>query len=384
MTKTPLSKVVIDGRNLGPTGIGRYTLELLRELARQHPQIIWYLLTLPKYAVEVDKELLARPNVAVKITASGYYSLAEQWRLAGEIDALGADLFHATNFNVPRGLKTPLLTTVHDLTLLTHPGRQMWPGKRWLYERVLRRALRQSRRLITDSNDVKKDIASFARRRRLGAVGRKTVVIPLGVDSIFFQRLRPAARLTKLMALNVVNPYFLLVGAQLQHKNAHRAVAAFAAIARQPDFASYKLVIAGRRTRPAPDFDAALAAAKLGDRLHFTGPVADSELLTLYQGAAALIFISAKEGFGLPILEAMACGCPVITNKVSAMPEVAGVDAWYANPLQTKSVVAAMRQVAKNSATVKEKVKRARRRARKFTWRRCAELTFIQYEKTVR
>ena len=374
----------IDARKLGPTGIGRYTAELVMATAQLHPEHQFHLLVLPDYQQTYWPALMALPNVSVYVTTSTYYSITERYRYGAEIDALNLDMVHFPNFNTPRTLRTPMIATVHDLTLLTHAGRSMWPGKRFFYRIVLNNTLRHAAAILVGSKDTKKDVSGYMRQNAIPLRGRTISVIPHGVSAMFMQSLTKTQIAAGLRDMQIVNPYFLIVGAQLQHKNVHGVLAAFIQLLRETPTLPHKLVIVGTRTMPAPHLDALLKDPTLTDRIMWMGPVDDVQLRTLYKGATAFVFPSFKEGFGLPVLEAFATGCPVITSTKSSLPEVGGTAAWYVHPTDIRALTVALRRTIRQPDTVKRKVAIGKRRVQQFQWKKAATATWKVYEQVIR
>ena len=373
----------IDARKLGPTGIGRYTAELVTAMATLQPNHQFHLIVLPEYQQTYWTALAGLSNISVHVTTAGYYSVAEQLRYGAELDQLGLDLIHFPNFNTPRHLKTPMVVTVQDLTLLSYAGRKMWLGKRQLYQVALNTTLKQAAAIIVGSIDTKKDLERYLKRSKRLSLGREITVIPHGVSDIFQQTMTKSEIAAGLRDLSLVNPYFLVVGAQLQHKNVHGVLQAFINLLKEDPALPFKLVIAGTKTDPAPHLDALLKDSTLQDRLLWMGPVDDISLRTLYKGATALVFPSFKEGFGLPVLEAFASGCPVITSKRSSLPEVGGTAAWYVDPANTAELVTAMRRTIRRTDAVKRKIAIGKRRVAQFQWSKAAAATWRVYQQVI-
>lgn len=380
MAKEPRLSIGVDARTLGATGIGRYLNELLVGMAPAHPKVQFHLFVRRDCADLFDSRLAQLPNISTYVTPARYYSLHEQLRYGSQLDAFKFDLIHFPNFNAPRQIKTLYVATIHDLTLLRYPGRVMWPGKRLLYQFVLDQTIRQARRLITHSSAAQQDILAYAAGRGIEDVAHKLTVVPLGVADHFWTPMKQSQVQAALTDAGVVNPYFLCVGAQLRHKNIHRVVAAFAVLRRQKEYAPYKLVIAGRRTDPAPDLDRALADyPEAAEHVLFIGAVTDVSLRALYRGAASLVFVSEMEGFGLPIIEAQACGTPVITSDTSSMPEVAGKGALIVSPTEVDEIARAMREVSANKKKADSLIRAGRLNAKKYEWTKTAAATFKVY-----
>ena len=166
---------------------------------------------------------------------------------------------------------------------------------------------------------------------------------------------------------------YVLAGGSLEpRKNLPRLIAAFALLAREPDMGDVRLVLAGARQRGAGAVEAAVSEHGLTDKVVLTGFVTDAELAALMRGAACFAYVSLYEGFGLPVLEAMAQGPPVVTSKVSSLPEVAGDAALLVDPYDPESIADGMRRVltdANLAASLREK---GAARAGTFSWERTA------------
>jgi alpha-1,3-rhamnosyl/mannosyltransferase len=382
MTKRGLS-LGVDARTLGATGIGRYVTELVAAMAPEHPETRFNLFVRRDSTDLFDQRLSALANISTFTTRATYYSLHEQLRYGRQLDAFGYDLIHFPNFNVPRYVRTPYVVTIHDLILLRFPGRVMWPGKRWLYKLVLNRTIRRASMIITDSDWSRRDILAYAEDIGVGDAADRVVAVPLGMSAGSDRPMTAAAIKRELTGLQISDPFFLCVGAQLKHKNIHRVVAAFASLIKRPDMADLRLVVAGRRTQPSPDLDDALRQhSDAAEQVIFTGVVSEEQLRALYRGALALVFVSEIEGFGLPILEAQAAGTPVITSNVTSMPEVAGGAAWLVKPTDRVAIGRAMRHVVEGKYPSKM-IEAGRENARRFTWEAAAEATYQVYEKAI-
>lgn len=374
----------IDARTLGATGIGRYVTELVASMAPEHPETRFNLFVRRDSTDLFDKRLTSEANISTFTTRANYYSLHEQLRYGRQLDAFGYDLIHFPNFNVPRYVRTPYVVTIHDLILLRFPGRVMWPGKRWLYKLVLNRSIRRATKIITDSDWSRQDILAYAEDIGVRDAASKVVSIPLGMSEGSDRPMAAADIKKELAGLSIDYPFFLSVGAQLKHKNTHRVVAALAEVIKRPELKDYRLVIAGRRTEPAPHLDEALRQhPEAAEHVVFTGVVTDEQLRALYRGAVGLVFASEIEGFGLPILEAQAAGTPVITSNVTSMPEVAGGAAWLVKPTETRAITRAMRQLAEGKYPPKL-IEQGKINARRYTWTAAAEATYQVYEDAIR
>ncbi len=248
---------------------------------------------------------------------------------------------------------------IHDAVVFDHPE---WfsPDYAAANRRLIRRIVNRSRRILT--------VSAYSRERLLAATGaapEKIVVVPNGVGRDFQPAGEPAVAAMR-RHLSLDKPYFLCLGSLEPRKNFGRAVAAWAGLTDL--HASHDLVIAGGKDSIFQD--AGLTDLPPGVRL--AGYVADQLLPALYSGALALVYPSLYEGFGLPPVEAMACGCPVLVSSVTAMPEVCGDAAIYCNPLDSAEIAAGMARLARDEPLRQALTGRGVRRAAAFRWDRTA------------
>jgi glycosyltransferase involved in cell wall biosynthesis len=257
----------------------------------------------------------------------------------------------------------PSVVTVHDLTYLRVRGSaSAWKraGMRWW----LRRVLARSARVVCVSEHCRRDLVAFAP----GAAARMRV-IPNGVSDAF----RGGATNEPSLPSGVRPPYLLAVGTRKPHKNLECAVDVLAKLAAHD--ATLTLVVAGES---GPHWrHVAARAERLGvaRRVRALEPVTDDELRALYRGAEALLFPSRYEGFGLPLLEAMSCGTPVIASNATSIPEVTGTAAMLFGPDDAAGMADAVMQLRANAAFRAELIARGLARAAQFSWDRCAEQT---------
>lgn len=375
-------RIGIDARKIGPTGIGRYVTELLLEfIADPKSQVEWHLFVLPESRSLIPAAILNSKKVMIHNTNAGYYSLAERFLFAKEIDRLGLDLIHFPNFNIPFGLKTKAVTTIHDLTLLYYPGRRMFWGKRWFYRLVLAWALKKSTAIMTDSRDAASDIRQFAKQRNI-ALQQRLQVVYLGVNKYFSAKVTKREIKHQLKLLSLVNPYYLVVASDLVHKNVIRTLKAFTLTVSQKSTIPHKLVLVGRFERGGLVERFIESHPILKDRVLIVGAVSNEILRALYAEATGLVFCSLKEGFGLPILEAYSVGCPVITSSTSSMKEIAGEAAYLANPNNEDSISKAMVKLLnlkKDGRELKKRLAIGKEIANSYSWRKTAQQVMTVY-----
>ncbi|HEY2324238.1 MAG TPA: glycosyltransferase family 1 protein [Thermoanaerobaculia bacterium] len=326
-------RVVIDGRKIADYGIGTYIRGLLRGLQELggHDE---YIVLAPESA----RELIPFEHV---VSEAPKYSLREIVAIGAAVRRLRADVFHAPHYVIPV-TSTPTVVTIHDLIHLHLSN----PVKRAYAWTMLRRAAKQT--VVTVTGAMKQEIEST-----LGA--REVIVTPNGVDP----RFTPDGRRSP-------GEYFLFVGNDKPHKNVATLVAAY--------------------ERAKPSAGLVLAGAEFSrfrSRVTLPGFVDDDELAALYRGALALVIPSIEEGFGLPAVEAMACGTAVITSNAPALVEITGDAALHVDARDAGAIADAMIRIANDGTLRADLASRGIARARQFTWRTCAERTREAYERAV-
>ena len=302
----------------------------------------------------------------------------EQTVLPALLRRLRVDVLHSPHHHTPLllglGRKTPRrVVTFHDVTFLLLPKR--YPLVRRLYmEGVTRASSRIADAIITPSKTVRRDVL-----RTLGTPPERVIAIPEAAgpqyapveDESALERVREKYRLPA--------RYVLSVGSREPGKNRIRLIQAFAGLD-STEYLDCSLVIAGQ---PAWGYEGEfelVSQLHLEDRVRFLGYVPDEEMPALYGGATLLAFPSLYEGFGLPVLEAMACGTPVITSNVSAMAEVAGDAAMLVDPRDTAALRVALGSALSDSALRADLSARGIERAKEFSWQRAARETLTVYE----
>jgi glycosyltransferase involved in cell wall biosynthesis len=317
-----------------------------------------------RYGLEISRRLgnrvqIVRPARSLR-GAAGH--LWEQFYLPS---AVGKRLLWSPNNTGPLAVSHQICT-IHDLIPLDHPEWFSRCFSSW-YEWLLPRLVKQVRHIIA--------ISEFTKRRlveRLRVRPERVTVIPNGVEARFHPRGRSETDAVR-RELGIPTPaYLLCVGSLEPRKNLGRLLLAWSRIeGTVPEEVS--LVVAGARGS-ARVFQS-VALANIPPRVHFTGYVSDDQLPSLYSGALALVYPSLCEGFGLPPLEAMASGVPVVTSCTSSMPEVVGEDAVLVDPEGVESIADGIQRVVSSNALRQELSRRGLERAREITWERTAQQT---------
>jgi glycosyltransferase involved in cell wall biosynthesis len=287
-------------------------------------------------------------------------------RLTGLSKIAGADLIHCpANFCSGRS-RIPQVLTVHDLSFLRHPE---WfrVDRAAYYSYAIRRSVRLARRIIADSRATATDLESL-----LGVSPARIDVVPLGVGAEF--QPATAERVDAVRKqYDLPEAFFLYVGTHEPRKNLARLVEAWNSIA---DEYPQDLVLAGRAGWKSAHLTAAIAASPHAARIHRPGYVPRRDLPALLSAADAFVYPSLFEGFGLPPLEAMACGTPVLTSATSSLPEVVGNAAVLVDPTDIASIADGLLRVLAEATALRQ---HGPQRAAAFTWERCAAATIAIY-----
>jgi glycosyltransferase involved in cell wall biosynthesis len=347
--------VAVDVRMARDGGIGTYVRNVVSRVATARPS--WHFTLLGSADTVAELGWNAWPNVSVRECRSPYYTIAEQVELAARCPG-DADVFWAPHYNVPLFVSAPLVVTIHDVCHLALPealGSSLARRyARFLFGHIGRRAAS----VLIDSE------FSRAEMRRLGLSARgTTTVAPLAADDRWFDARASATRRP------LPEPYLVYVGNWKRHKNVPMLLRAFGLVL---DRLPHRLVLIGRREGLNADPAIAPEAERLGARCLFTGELSDDELQRWVVHADALVTASRYEGFGLPPLEAMACGVPCLVSSAGALPEVCGDAALYCDPSDVASVASGLVTIASDNAVRQHLIARGRTRARAFSWDRSA------------
>lgn len=345
-----------------PAGAGVYTLELAAALRKRDDLSL--LVASPHY----DADIPSPAGGALRRTSW------EQLRLARLMAKAGVDVYHGAHFSVPFGAGIPCIATVHDLTFYRIPRR--YPLHRRLYYRALAETSRRATCLIVPSRAVALDIERYlnypAGKVRVIAEAPRAGWGPAPESEVD----------TTLKRFGVEQPYFLCVGTAEPGKRAVDAIRALAKLKERGP--APRLVLAGNAGPLSKALQREAARLGVAARVTFAGYVGDSELSSLYTGATALIFPSLYEGFGLPPLEAMACGTPVISARAPAMTEWLGNTAIFV-PLRDPAAIAREMAGLLDSTRRRAEVGAAcRELASQFTWERAAAETAALYHEVLR
>lgn len=348
------SEVAIDARWL-VGGIGTYTKHLLAGVCELRNGIAIRAIT-----HRVHAKLVAQWCSRVTILDASMYSLREQVAILWA--AKGCDLLHVPHYNAPLLHRGPLLVSILDLVHITDPVYSR-SFSSWVYARpMLNLVARKANHIVTISEYSKAQIVE-----RLGVRASKVTAIHCGVDSRFCDTDREEAFRRVSSALCLQEPYILYVGNLKPHKNVSTLLRAFARLCKRNDF-PYKLLIVGDDERWGRARREESAELGINDVTHFVPHVTPELLPMIYAAADLLVMPSTIEGFGLPVLEAMACGTPVACSRAASLPEVGGDAVEYFDPYSVEDVGAAIERLLSSPSRQFELRRKGLERVKQFTW----------------
>lgn len=368
-------RIGIDARMLEASGIGRYLKNLITELQASDSTNEYFIFVLKK---DYDKLSVEKNfhKIAVNFLWYGY---KEQLLFPRLLNQHKLDLVHFPHFNIPVLYRGKFIVTIHDLTHLSFKmsrasahNRIYYEVKHQVHKQVMYRALKKSLRVITVSNFVKKDLIS-----RCNIESSKIDVIYEGADEELVRtakRLLSQERQQIIKKLNISSPFLLYVGNAHPHKNIEGLIKVFQAIKNK--YKDLQLVLSGRE-----DFFWKRLKHRTHDKdIIFTDFVTEKELAAIYLDAEAFVFPSFSEGFGIPMVEAMAIGCPVVSSNKTALPEVGADAAIYFNPYDGKDMEEKILSVLGDGKLRECLVAQGLKRSRQFSWKRMAQQTLGVYE----
>ncbi|HET6975719.1 MAG TPA: glycosyltransferase family 1 protein [Pyrinomonadaceae bacterium] len=347
--------VGLDGTPLSQslTGVGHYTVELARALARISPD---------------DRFELVSPLPSLSGLSRRFWW---QMGLPRYIKQSRFSVFHGTNYSVPLLKTCPTVVTIHDLSLLLWPQthtQQLARRARWRLPLMARRA----DAIIVPSQSIKQEVCEH-----LGIEDVKIAVIPEASRSSFHP-VSIAETVATRQRLNISDDFILFVGTIEPRKNLLTLVRAFAEIVRSSSCQT-QLVIAGSEGWLTGDLHDFLKTAGLNNRIRFAGYLADDDLRALYSSCRVFVYPSLYEGFGLPLLEAMACGAPVVTSNIPAIRETVADVARLVTPTNVQELARSIMELLADQSESERRSEAGKQHASRFSWDKAAVATLDVY-----
>jgi glycosyltransferase involved in cell wall biosynthesis len=360
-----------------PTGIGQYIVALFPELLRAAPEIHFHFLCPLNVWEGYGVEGWEVSNLTIHRRNWRHMSVQQQWLIPQFARSVQADLIHYPHFDAPVWMSAlPVVATIHDAKYLVHPDffPRLSAAKRAYMRFAFAATLRRSRRVIAVSHATARDLSQLFRfpadHLKVIYEAADPTFTPVSVEGVVAFRER----------YGLQRPYILTVGELRPHKNHTTLIAAYT---QSLSHDSHDLVIIGRNHHDSPDIASLISRYDLQDRIHVLTDVDELGLRAAYTGADLFVLVSLYEGFGLPVLEAMACGVPVIGSNTTATGEVIGEGGLQVDPTDPAAISATMDHVLQNPAIRQALIERGSRWQSRFTWQRAAEETVQLYREAM-
>jgi len=362
--------ITIDARWL-VGGIGTYTRRLLRGLKESGNGFRIRAITRGEHKAEVEPfcDQVSVLNVPI-------YSAGEQWRIPRI--AAGHDLLHVPHYNAPVFPGIPLVITLHDIIHLSNPDYRRSYKSLFYAQPLLRWVTRRASHIITVSQYSKSQII-----QRLGIPGSKVTAIHNGVGEEFTPKDRSLAAKTVAEAMGIACPYILYVGSLKRYKNVSALLKAFAQRCATGK-SIHRLLIVGDESQSKAALIREAATLGIASRTTFMSNVSSNLLPLVYSAADLFVFPSTMEGFGLPLVEAMSCGVPVLSSNATCLPEVGGDAALYFDPYDPQHLASLLCTMLNSGEMRRRFREKGLERVRLFTWKQSLQRHVEVYQQVLR
>ncbi len=367
--------VVLDARTLDDhfPGIGRYTFHLAEALNHRDDIRLTLLVNPHARDSRFAPPHQAFPNARVLPVPLSPFNILSQWTIPRLLKRLQADVYHSPYYILPYAVSVPIVVTLHDTIPTRFP--QYFPrGKGRLIRGLKTLAIRRAAHLLVDSQATARDIIGFYR-----VSPSQITVAPLAPGPQFCPQ--PRARTDAVRErYTLPERYFLYVGSAKPHKNVGLLMQAWASLAERWQKEAPVLALVG----PIEQTALGRGMAHVAPHVQTIGFVPEEDLPALYTGARAFLFPSLYEGFGLPVLEAMACGTPVICSDIPVLVEVAGDAGWYLPPQDVDRWCRAVETLWQDEQERQRRAEQCLKRASQFSWEQTASIVVQAYHKATR
>lgn len=362
-------KIGIDGRFLHhpESGHGTYSEELIKNIALVDKKNEYIIFINPLYKPTIDQK-----NFTFIPTDIKYYSILEQLGLHKLLNSYNLDLMHFVHFNKPILYRKTTVVTIHDL-ILNH-FRNTHFFKQVIYKWLVKKTIRDAKNIIAVSKFTKDQIIKY-----YNVDPKKIIIAYEGYRSFF----RPVSNKTLIKSVtsgyNITKPYIVYLGQQRSHKNLARLVKSFSLLRKRG--LDCQLVFVGKKNPEYTEMINAIETSGFSKSIIFTGFVPEDKISVLISGAKLLVMPSLMEGFGLPVLEGLACGVPVASSNTSSLPEVGGKAAVYFNPENIEEMADVIYKAVTDKNLRCKLISNIDNQLKKFSWLKMAEQVKEIYEK---
>jgi glycosyltransferase involved in cell wall biosynthesis len=374
--KSPPKRIGIDLRMSGGSyGIGRYGIEITRAILEEDKDNQYILFVRTASEVQ-DSPFKKYPNVELVQADFRHYSFDEQWYFPKLLRKFNLDLVHFLNFNVPIFYRRPFVVTIHDLIHHKLPGNKKSRFlHRLAYRLVMRHAVLGSRKIITVSDYSKKDIIETFKVKpsKIAMIYEAAHPIPVSDSDI----------VSAWQRFGIVKPYIVFVGVMERKKNIQALALAFDVI-REVYKLNIQLVLVGKEDSYYPEVVENVRKIKFRDDLVITGMVSDKDKYALYKGSQAFVSASAFEGFGLPGVEAMSMGIPLIVSNTEVFNEVYDNGAIYFDHLSPEDIAQKVSLILRDDKYRSLVANNAYARSQFFSWQKAAKETIAVYQEIIK
>lgn len=364
-------KVGIDANSLSypkRTGIGRYTVGVLDQLFIIAPDNEYYLYAAQPIDPKIKQDWSKYNNVIYREGNFPSRYIWQQLFLGRWLKRDNPDVYLALDGLLPLGCSIPSVTIVHDLIWLHYPESTA-PHVRWVYRLRLKSSARKARHCIAVSETTRADLLKYT-----GLEPSKVTVAYNGVETKF--KPQGEEKINQVLEVHKIRrPYIFFIGNLMKHKNLVSLIKAYKIFINEindKEIPVPQLVIAGCRNWRSSTIFETVRTLKLENYVNFLGYVTDSELMVLYSGAEFFVFPSLIEGFGLPILEAQACGTPVVCSNTYSLPEVGGDSVIYFDPYDVEDMATKMLEVYEDKKLQEKLRRKGFENIKRFSWQKTA------------
>lgn len=379
-------KIGIDARFVGPegTGLGKYTEKLIENLAKIDSK--------NQYIIFLQKSnwnylSIKNKNFQKVLANISWYTIAEQIKMPSILKSHNLDLLHVPHFNVPIFYKGKMVVTIHDLihhhfqeTSATTRNPITFKTKRFFYRQVIKKAVLKSSHILTPSNYVKEEIAKTFNVNK----SKITVTYEAAEEEYSLGNQLPVTSDQLLKRFRIKKPFLIYVGNAYPHKNLEKLLEALKIITINYQPSTINLVIVCSRDIFWERLNEKIKDLNLQDHVTTTGYISSQDLSAIFKAGQAYVSPSLSEGFGIPGLNAMASGLPVIASDIPVLKEVYGDAAYYFDPKDPKDIAAKIKKVISSPRIKTDLIAKGDEQIKKYSWLKMAKETLAVYSKAAK